>query len=410
MTSLSDTHSPLIFVLSTGRSGSTLLRLVLDAHPDVACPPELNLSTVFGAIEFTAQSAFADDPDAAWRVTKTLAEQVVQSTLASYAGRTSKARCCDKSLPSLEYRELLLRLFPDAQFICLYRGCKDTIASLLEASPYGFSAFGLEPYVRAHPDNLVLACARYWVEKTELGLEFEQNHKDQVHRLTYEEMVGNPHRSFESLAKFLRISWHPEYIDEQRIFTNELSNVPGDYKIRYKTTFDTSSVGRGWSIPDDLIPISLRGRLDAINKSLGYPDITSRPNGQTEEDRDKKSRDDLIPSMHTLMATRVATRLATARNTVREELQTIKLALVDEPAPWLIDFVHSRAHQGDGFATCVIVSDTPTILGMANGTCNPGVALRQSKIRVGFDPRHAKNNGSPDAFLRAVDALVSLVG
>jgi len=32
-----------VFVLCNVRSGSTLLRFGLDAHPDLACPPETNL-------------------------------------------------------------------------------------------------------------------------------------------------------------------------------------------------------------------------------------------------------------------------------------------------------------------------------------------------------------------------------
>lgn len=32
-----------VFVLCTGRSGSTLVRFLLDAHPDLACPPETRL-------------------------------------------------------------------------------------------------------------------------------------------------------------------------------------------------------------------------------------------------------------------------------------------------------------------------------------------------------------------------------
>jgi hypothetical protein len=42
-----------VFVLCMGRSGSTLLRLILDTHPDLACPPETNIpalcSTLTGA-------------------------------------------------------------------------------------------------------------------------------------------------------------------------------------------------------------------------------------------------------------------------------------------------------------------------------------------------------------------------
>jgi len=32
-----------VLVLCNGRPGSTLLRFLLDAHPDLACPPETNL-------------------------------------------------------------------------------------------------------------------------------------------------------------------------------------------------------------------------------------------------------------------------------------------------------------------------------------------------------------------------------
>ena len=32
-----------VFVLCMGRSGSTLLRFLLDAHPELACPPETSL-------------------------------------------------------------------------------------------------------------------------------------------------------------------------------------------------------------------------------------------------------------------------------------------------------------------------------------------------------------------------------
>src|SRR5580658_10020189 len=35
-----------VFVLCNGRSGSTLLRFILDAHPELACPPETNLPTL----------------------------------------------------------------------------------------------------------------------------------------------------------------------------------------------------------------------------------------------------------------------------------------------------------------------------------------------------------------------------
>src|SRR5271168_4192255 len=66
-----------VFVLCNGRSGSTLLRFLLDAHPDLACPPETNvpslcaqLATVWSLIEGAPLSENRGDeppeiPDAA---------------------------------------------------------------------------------------------------------------------------------------------------------------------------------------------------------------------------------------------------------------------------------------------------------------------------------------------------------
>jgi hypothetical protein len=32
------------FILATSRSGSTLLRFIIDSHPDFACPPETQVA------------------------------------------------------------------------------------------------------------------------------------------------------------------------------------------------------------------------------------------------------------------------------------------------------------------------------------------------------------------------------
>ena len=95
-----------IFVLCNGRSGSTLLRFILDAHPDLACPPETSLpalcaqlAMVWSLIEGAPLSAKRGDeppeiPDAAI----TGIRETLDRMVGSYLERRGKKRYCDKSL------------------------------------------------------------------------------------------------------------------------------------------------------------------------------------------------------------------------------------------------------------------------------------------------------------------------
>src|SRR5271170_4885617 len=105
-----------VFVLCNGRSGSTLLRFLLDAHPEVACPPETNLpalcaqlATVWSLIEGAPLSANRGDeppvvPDAAIGGVRA----TMDSMMGPYLKRRNKKRYCDKSLGTARFAELLL--------------------------------------------------------------------------------------------------------------------------------------------------------------------------------------------------------------------------------------------------------------------------------------------------------------
>src|SRR5215469_1176571 len=92
-----------VFVMCHGRSGSTLLRFLLDSHPELACPPETNLptlcaqlATVWSLIEGAPLSANRGDeppeiPDAAISGI----QHMLDLMIGSYLGRRGKRRYCD---------------------------------------------------------------------------------------------------------------------------------------------------------------------------------------------------------------------------------------------------------------------------------------------------------------------------
>ena len=158
-----------VFVLCTGRSGSTVLRFVLDAHPELACPPDTRLPAVCAQLAGVWQQleslprATTDPLSVAVPAAVSAGVRgVFDSITAPYLARRGKRRYCDKSLGTAAYGPLLAELFPTATFICLYRHPMDVIASGIEATPWGLTGFGFDGYAAGSPGNDVLALARYW--------------------------------------------------------------------------------------------------------------------------------------------------------------------------------------------------------------------------------------------------------
>lgn len=120
-----------------------MLRFLLDAHPELACPPETNLptlcaqlATVWSLIEGAPLSANrGDEPPEIPEAAIAGIRHTMDLTVGSYLGRRGKQRYCGKSLGTARFADLLMRVYPQARFVCLYRHPMDVIASGIEACP-----------------------------------------------------------------------------------------------------------------------------------------------------------------------------------------------------------------------------------------------------------------------------------
>jgi Sulfotransferase family len=266
-----------VFVLCNGRSGSTLLRFVLDAHPDLACPPETNLpalcaqlATVWSLIEGAPLSANRGDeppviPDAAIAGVRATMDRMV----GSYLARRGKRRYCDKSLGSARFADLLLRVYPDARFLCLHRHPMDMIASGLEACPFGLSGYGFEPYDATSPGNTVLALARCWADNAAEIMAVEDRFSDRCLRVRYEDLVTEPEQTAAGIFAFLDAAPAPGI--SATCFSAERERFgPGDHKIWHTSKISTDSIGRGWSIPATMIAPQVLTAINELAGKLGY--------------------------------------------------------------------------------------------------------------------------------------------
>jgi hypothetical protein len=266
-----------VFVLCNGRSGSTLLRFLLDAHPELACPPETNLpalcaqlATVWSLIEGAPLSANrGDEPPEIPKAAIAGIRHMMDLMVGSYLGRKEKRRYCDKSLGTARFADLLMRVYPQARFICLYRHPMDVIASGIEACPWGLSGFGFDSYIAETPGNVVLALARFWADNAALVLEVEERFSEQCHRVRYEDLVASPEQTAAGIFSFLRVSHAPGI--STTCFSSERERFgPGDYKIWRTSQITDDSVGRGWSVPAAMIAPPVLERINELVGKLGY--------------------------------------------------------------------------------------------------------------------------------------------
>jgi hypothetical protein len=144
-----DNRPPAPFIVGVGRSGTTLLRLMLDAHPDLAIPPETHfVPDVIGlcksgaspdrlAAEIRASRHWADlgfqrdelEHAFAEIGSKPKAAPVLRTFYERYAAREGKARWGDKTPGYLRRMSLIAASLPEARFIHLIRDGRDVVLS-----------------------------------------------------------------------------------------------------------------------------------------------------------------------------------------------------------------------------------------------------------------------------------------
>jgi hypothetical protein len=299
------------FVLCAGRSGSTLLRLLLDSHPVLACPSETKLpglcAVLASAWAVAEDVSLGDDPGrrAAGRDSddkdsdgegadggkgadgkgpdggrKMLhaPEQVVAGLRksldpAACLARTGKQRFVDKSLGAAAYAGLLRQVWPKAKYISLYRHPMDLIASGIDASPWGLDGYGFENYVARFPGNSVAAIAEYWLDYTRAIAAAEQQLGPDCLRVRYEDLVADPEAEAQRVFDFLGVETVPGITEEMFSQPRQPTGL-GDHKIWETSRIGSDSVGRGWAVPARRIPPPLLNAINGLAGGLGYLPVT----------------------------------------------------------------------------------------------------------------------------------------
>lgn len=267
-----------VFVVSLARSGSTLLRYLLDSHPQVVSPPELNLSALLALVVNTwihadwARGKPADPggpiPADILRRARRVADEVMQ-TIADDVGASV---FCDKSLTTVDHLPLVQQCYPKATFVFLYRYPLDFIASGIEASQWGYSHYGFAPYIAGNLSNFVAGLGNYWIDRVSRMLNFEASCTAAHARLYYELLCDDPDNTLLDLLDLFDLEHDDSLL--ARTFSADHGRGPGDYKIDFTSGVSLGSIGRGSTLPQLLGPGQVT-QMDELLAQLDYPSLES---------------------------------------------------------------------------------------------------------------------------------------
>jgi protein-tyrosine sulfotransferase len=274
-----------IVVLGVPRSGTTLMRRLLNAHPNICCPPETNLLSAasrflqeerilagisVGVLPGLSYSGFTDD-----EVMDRL-RGFVLSFFHDITKKAGKRIWAEKTAYDVFHIEAINQLLGDrVRYICIFRHGLDVTCSTKELCDAMDRYFPeLHSYIQKYSSPLE-AFARAWADSSQILDQFHKDNKDLCFALHYEDLVKDPDTILNALFYFLE---QPFDIAElcQRAFKTTPEIGLGDWKAYTKHAFDRSAIGRWKKLPPSAIAI-LSDIVNPTLHQLGYDEVRRPP-------------------------------------------------------------------------------------------------------------------------------------
>ena len=273
------------FIVGSARSGTTLLRLILNAHPDVAVPPEsrfivelysnndeVDVDTFLTALSAHKRFQTWDIPIAVVRdeIDRTgmiAYSDAIRATYVAYARANGKTLWGDKTPRYVENLDLLARLFPEARFVHLIRDGRNVALSYANV-PFGPKTVG--------------QAAALWAKRVMAGRDAcDRIGRDRYLEIRYEDLVEDAEGETKDICGFLDLTFDAGMMD----YTERArgSVLPRASMYNPKVTEKPTKNVRSWedSMPADQVEIFEAVAGDVLSL-LGYERRFPHPGGKAK--------------------------------------------------------------------------------------------------------------------------------
>lgn len=213
-------EEPIIFIGGMPRSGTTLARAMLDAHPEIRCGEE---TRVVPRILQMRQQWKRSAKESMRLQEAGVTDEVLDEAIASFIldiivnhGQPA-SRLCNKDPFTLKSATYLAKLFPNSKFLFMVRDGRATVHSIISRK-VTITGFDLSSYKQ---------CLQRWNNAVQtMNSQCEELGPSQCLRVYYEQLVLHPQEWMKKILKFLEIPW-----DDAVLHHEDHINKPGGVSL-----------------------------------------------------------------------------------------------------------------------------------------------------------------------------------
>lgn len=255
-------YSP-IFIVGCFRSGTSLLRRIIDSHSQIACPAESKfLCHSLRMIEDQRSMKSLEYMGFSRKDTISMTRRYIENYFRIYARANKKIYWADKTPNNVDYINTLDELFEyRAKMIFIYRHGLDVANSLHVRS---FPEV-IEFLTKNNFNSKFVGCAVFWANQVLKMLESDAARTGRAYQIKYENLVAEPVKVLKGIFEYLKLNYEDDIVNYHN-FHHDKGFEDAVVGMRREIK---PSVKNYQGIPDEIIACSME-HIGSLMKRLGY--------------------------------------------------------------------------------------------------------------------------------------------